>query len=656
MSRSYYSSSIEEFLLEPNNEILGKIVSSETHFNTTPQSTRSWEFQITHLKSVLQTYSEGHIFFEFVIPRMGKRVDVIILLKGLIFLLEYKVGSDTYDQSSITQLVDYCLDLKNFHEGSHEKLIIPILVCTEAPEKQEPLSLNEDGILEPLFSTKSNLNHVLENALDSYSQDSFDTQLWENSSYKPTPTIIEAAKILYEGHDVREISRSDAGAINLAATSDIVKDIIINSRDQRKKSICFVTGVPGSGKTLAGLNIATDNIDVVGEGKAVYLSGNAPLVEVLGEALARDVVQKGKEIGENIRKTDALRAVKKFIQNIHHFRNEYLVDESSPDEKVVVFDEAQRAWDKKHLKNWMKEKGFQDVDASEPEFLISIMDRQEDWCVIVCLVGGGQEINRGEAGLSTWIEALVDKFEDWQIFYPEQIEDDVYSWGTDMSSFLDSERTFVEPDLHLATSIRSFRSEKVSDFVNKIIEGDENSASSLAEQLDNYPIKITRNLNVAKRWLKEKARGSERYGLVADSNAIRLKAEGIFIKSDISPSNWFLDGPEDIRSSFFLEDAATEYGIQGLELDWIAVCWHAGMRWNGESWDLYKFRGTRWNVRNNDYEKKYLLNAYRVLLTRARQGMVIFIPQGNSEDPTSPPEYYDSTFNYMLRCGFENLD
>ena len=629
---TYYYSSINDFLLKPTKEILGEITSSETYFEITPQSIKSWEFQIKHLKTSLNDFSEGSIFFEFNIPRMGKRADVVIIIQGLVIILEYKVGASSYDNSFVDQALDYGLDLKNFHEGSHNKLIVPILVSTNADDYVNNFELYEDNLLEPLKANESNLEQVFKDLVKEFDQESlFDVNEWINSSYKPTPTIIEAAQALYEGHDVKEISRSDAGAINLSLTSEAISKVIQNSRDKHSKSICFVTGVPGAGKTLAGLNIATDKSNDLDESKkTVFLSGNGPLVIVLNEALARDKVKKQKRLGTRITKASAKREVKKFIQNIHHFRDNYLIKEDEvPYEKVVIFDEAQRAWNQNQLEKKMREKGHE-VQMSEPEFLLEVMDRHLDWCVVICLVGGGQEINRGEAGLSPWVDTLEKKYSDWDVYFSDEIDNEIYSWGQDLSRIINSDRSTIIPDLHLSVSVRSFRSENVSAFVNEVIKGNEVNASLISESLEEFPICITRDLNTARDWLKQKARGSERYGLVADSNAIRLKPEGIFVKTDIDPANWFLNDKNDVRSSFYMEDTACEFDIQGLELDWVGICWDAGMRWNDDlGWELFKFSGTKWQERRIETEKKYLLNAYRVLLTRARQGQVIFVPNNN---------------------------
>ena len=653
MQRSYYQSSIEEFLSITSDEILGKITQSERIFNITPKSTSAWLVEIEQLKNTLKNF-QGYIHFEFVIPRMGKRADVVLIIENVIFILEYKAGSDDYDAAAINQATDYALDLKNFHEGSHQQIICPILIASESENEEYILECFDDLIYKTLRSNGLNISSIINDVLSDAKNktNNINHELWLNSSYKPTPNIIEAAQALYEGNKVEEISRSDAGARNLSITSDAIANIITKSKTNNEKAIIFVTGVAGAGKTLVGLNIATDKSKAIGlEKETVYLSGNQPLVDVLSEALARDKI-KNLPNDKKQSKDSALREVKKFIQIVHHFRDEYINNQEKPFEKVVVFDESQRAWDQQKLSSWMKTKKGKNIEMSEPDLLISVLNRHKDWCVIVCLVGGGQEINSGEAGLSTWIKSIDESYLDWKVYLSDQIDNKEYSWGYDFSKVFNSTRTSINPDLHLSVSLRSFRSENLSNYINAIIDCDINKALTLKESLKDYPLKITRNLDDAKRWLRETARGSERYGLVAQTSDRRLKAEGIFVKEKIDAAHWFLDDSNDIRSSFFLEDVATEFEIQGLELDWVGVCWDGSMRKSENGWDLYKFSGSSYQKRNSLHDQKYLLNAFRVLLTRARQGLIVFIPKGDNSDHTRLTKFYDPTYEYLIKCGF----
>lgn len=564
MLRAYYGKSIADFIQEDDLNILGTLAKNHGYQTLEKSQQNAWERQITILKSQLAELT-GYIYFEFSIPRMGKRVDNIVILGDKIFLLEFKIGSEQYDKYAIDQVIDYALDLRNFHEGSHYANLIPILIAEKAP------------IFENNFQTVQNLDHaILLNAHNLHeffklydSNSLMDVAAWEQSSYKPTPTIIEAAQALYQNHDVEGITRSDAGAKNLSATANCISNIIEQAKQGNKKAICFVTGVPGAGKTLAGLNIANQRLKVAEDEHAVFLSGNGPLVQVLQEALARNRAIKNK-----IKKETALKETRAFIQNIHHFRDEYLKNSQAPTEKVVVFDEAQRAWNQHQTSKFMSQKrGQSDFNQSEPEFLIEVMNRHQNWCVIVCLIGEGQEINTGEAGLVAWMQALQSSYPDWQVHYSNLIvNQDNYLQDAAIKSWLST--TGVEQNhLHLATSVRSFRSEKVSAWVHALLDMDEQAKSLWKEIQSNYPIVLTRDLQKAKAWVKAQAKGSERYGLVASSGARRLKALGVHVKNEIDVANWFLNPKYDVRSSYFLEDVATEFDVQGLELDWVCLAW-----------------------------------------------------------------------------------
>ena len=583
--RSYYSNPIKNFIEDDETQILGELTRNHSHALENLQK-NAWIDQIKILKDVFKNKPEGYIFFEFAIPRMGKRVDNIVIIGDLIFVIEFKVGYGKYEKYAIDQVLDYSLDLKNFHQGSHNEKLIPILVSTNAEEKENSIQKYQDLLYKPLFANKENLFEVFSFCFSERGSTNINYNDWQDSTYKPTPSIIEAAQALYKGHNVQEISRSDSGAINLSKTADCINKIINNSKKKSRKSICFMTGVPGAGKTLAGLNIANERMKMAEDENAVFLSGNGPLVEVLREALTRDEVKNAKDDGKKITKKEAAIKANAFIQNIHHFRDEGLISEKAPTEKVVVFDEAQRAWTKQQASSFMtRKKGVADFDRSEPHFLIEVMDRHTDWCSIICLIGGGQEINTGEAGLEEWINSLKENFSDWDIYFSELIiSDDNYLQNNSSKKWI-VENGKSERYLHLAVSVRSFRSEKLSEFIHELLNKKINNAKCLYDEIkDVYPILITRNYDLAKRWIKDNARGSERFGVLASSNARRLRPFGIDVKNDINASNWFLDGKEDIRSSYYMEYVATEFEIQGLELDWTVVSWGADFHIKENNW------------------------------------------------------------------------
>ena len=657
LKRSYYQASASEFMEQPATAILGELVASHT-FDTDVLQRGAWQHQIKVIKQLLSDLPAADVLFEFAIPRMGKRADVVLLTGGIVFVLEYKVGEASYPRHALDQALDYATDLKNFHEGSHHRKIVPVLISTNAQRAPFNDEWFDDDVSRVQCANDDSLHEIIDYFVNNHGSSDLDHTSWVASTYKPTPTICEAAQALYAGHDVTDISRSDAGAINLSKTAECISRIIERSKSSHRKSICFVTGVPGSGKTLAGLNLANQRLNSHDDEHAVFLSGNGPLVTVLREALARDEVSRYKSdpAQGNISKKAALAKASTFIQNIHHFRDENLRTEKPPVEQVVVFDEAQRAWTKHQATRFMREKrGLEDFDQSEPDFLLSVMDRHSDWCAVICVIGGGQEINTGEAGIGEWFDALRGSFGHWDIFVSEGLSNSEHFGGEELEDHMEGLNASNEPDLHLNTAVRSFRSEKVSNFVHSLVEGDSAAACSLMVSLNEYPIVLTRDVDAARKWLRLMVRGTERYGLVASSNAQRLRAIGPDVRVKIDPATWFLNDGMDVRSSYYLEDIATEFDIQGLELDWVGVCWDANLRRNGDEWGLFQFKGTKWMNVNDPDKQSYLINAYRVLLTRARQGMVICVPQGNPNDQTRLPELYDPIYSYLRTCGIPEL-
>lgn len=658
MFNYYYSDKISDFIHKSPETIIGEISVNGRlgHINT---ELYAWEFQINLLKEVLQKH-EGHLFFEFSIPRMGKRVDCLLIIKNIVFVIEFKVGEKEFINQNIEQVWDYALDLKNFHKPSHNLLLVPILVATQAKARQIEImtSSHNDNLVNPLKTNAENIGNTIKEVLSFFEEgENINVGEYVRGSYSPTPTIVEAAIKLYNNHNVEEITRNDAEAINLSITTNYISESIEYAKRNSKKIICFVTGVPGAGKTLVGLKVATEHLDKEKGNTSVFLSGNKPLVDILQEALTRDRVIQEKLIGNKITKKQARESVKAFIQIIHHYRDWYLKKpEEIPYDHIAIFDEAQRAWTKEQtVKFMLQKKGIAEFQYSEPEFLISCLNRHEDWAVVICLVGGGQEINTGEAGISEWLTAIKNQFSDWETRISPNLFDSEYAAQNAIENLKQKSAVVFNDSLHLAVSMRSFRAEYLSKLIKEILDINENAKNTLNQLQDKYPIVLTRDIEKAKMWLKEKARGSERYGIVVSSQAYRLKPLAIDVKTQINHVNWFLDGKDDVRSSFFLEDVATEFQVQGLELDWACVTWDGDLRFDKEGWKTYSFVGTKWQNIHKEIRKKYLINAYRVLLTRARQGMVIVIPAGNMEDHTRQPEFYDTTYNYLKTIGIKTI-
>ena len=711
MNRYFYSASIFSFLHTNAEYVRGKL-SSNSLLDDNALQKDSWLHEITSLQSSLDGL-DGEIFFEYSIPRLGKRADVILLIKNVVIVLEYKVGDKSYERPDLEQVWDYALDLKYFHQKSHELWIVPILVATAASERSQVFqpSKYDDKVLEPVCSNDSTLRAIIDQVLDLLAN-SETPEGWGMSPYNPTPTIVQAATTLYrrknlENKSIADITNHTSEDRTEKATEAVLK-IVEESKRKGQKSICFITGVPGAGKTLVGLDIAI-NLFEENESKkadenrslAVYLSGNGPLVKVLREALARDAVEqeKKKDPKTKYNKTRAHKAVDSFIMDVYHHRDYVLQMVKQPilpgsktlsvdpsvdandgsewlTEHVDIFDEAQRSWNYEQLHNWLsRKKRIQNFPMSEPEFLTWGLDKKKDWAVIVCLVGGGQEINTGEAGISTWLSAIHDSFDNWHVYYPANLKEKEYADGKveeRLSAIPDAQKHPLA-DLHLAVSKRSFRAENLSLFVKALLDVDVELARQQLEKLDaRYPIRLTRDLEKAKAWLRKMHRGTERYGLLVSSQAYRLRPLSIDVRCKPDTVHWFLDDITDIRSSLFLEDAATEFDVQGLELDYAAIVWDGDMIYDPDHvvlskkdrkkaeltqgpWTQRSFTGSAWQNIASDMRRMYQLNAYRVLLTRARQGMVICIPEGNPDDATRLPEFYDPTYEYLKQLGITEI-
>lgn len=655
LPRAWYSASFDVFLAQTTDEVIGHLTRNSS-LPVDPLQRDAWISTVDGLKAPL-TGRSGHLLLEFNIPRMGLRADAVLLLSGCVVILEMKVGESAATTEARNQAWEYALDTKNFHEPSHALPIIPVVLPTKyAPGALPPLQFADDRVARPLVLSPALLPALLDH-LAQARHPALDIDAWTAGRYKPTPTIIEAARHLYANHHVADIVRTEADERNLSDTARRVESLIAEARQQNEKIIVFVTGVPGAGKTLVGLNIATSHREN-NDTHAVFLSGNGPLVTVLREALTRDDVAQRRQRGERTSKAQASKPIKTFIQNVHHFRDEGLRDRDRPPiDRIVIFDEAQRAWNRDKAGRWMRmRKGIADFNMSEPEFLIDYLDRHQGWAAIICMVGGGQEIGSGEAGIGAWIEACTSRFPHWTLCISDRLHDSEYAAGISLREAAARLRVRFFDDLHLTVSMRSFRAESVSAFVKALLDFDASGARShLSTFQDRYPIVITRDRDAAKCWVRSQARGIERYGLLASSKAMRLKPHAIDVRVEADPSLYFLEDAGHVRSSFHLEDCATEFQVQGLELDWTVVTWDADLRRTPNDWSFHDFRGRRWQTVRSAENQRNLRNAYRVLLTRARQGMAIFVPPGSDADSTRIPAHYDSTYAYLKELGLSEL-
>lgn len=661
--KSYYCNTIELFVNDDADSILGKLV--RFSFESNNEQRDAWINQIQHLQvKLLDSQCTGNIIFEYDIVRLGKRIDVILLIKHMVFSLEFKNGIKTFEPRHAEQAEDYALDLKNFHKESEDLYVCPILVATEADERKNRIDVYPDKQVMLQYANKKNLMSCISDVYTMYGSDEeLDFEKWYNSQYCPTPTIIEAAIETYISNTVAEIAHSEAGQEDIDKCENEIHNIIKYAKENNKKCICFVTGVPGAGKTLVGLNLASKTMSEDENNKAVYLSGNGPLVEVLREALIKNSIERKSyediKDKKEIKKTAKI-AVQAFIQAAHAFRKQYILDVNDiPVENVIIFDEAQRCWNKDKLSTWTKNKMNKDIDMSEPQCFIDIMNRRKDWAVMICLVGLGQDIYDGEVGINEWFNSIIKNYPHWDLYYSSEIFRQIEDLNIDKDLLTGYKNAYKRDSLHLSTSIRSFRSEQLSELVDELLAGNSSRVKELYKKIINdYPIYVTRDIKKAKQWARDKVRGSQRCGVIACSSAQRLKPEGIYVPTDIDAVNWFLAPKEDLRSSNAMEIVASEFKVQGLEIDYSVVCWDADLRRVNETWEYYSFKGTKWNKRNKKEQQRYLLNAYRVLLTRARQGMVIFVPEGEDPevDATRNKEYYNRIYNYLINnCGIEKL-
>jgi hypothetical protein len=651
--KAYYCNSIPEFIKDPSANIVGQLVKHAFEINK--EQSDAWENQIQQLQKRLDACGmEGDIIFEYDIVRLGKRIDVILLIRHMVFSLEFKNGKDVFTAQDAQQAEDYAIDIKNFHKESEDLYVCPILIATAAPKYKKPQStdcypdkqihLQRENI-ETLIPKVAELTGL-------YGSDEvIDFQKWFNSPYHPTPTIIAAAVEAYTTHDISEIANSEAGQSDIDACETEIDRVVQYARTNRKKCVCFVTGVPGAGKTLVGLDVVAKNLNKGIDSLSVYLSGNGPLVEVLREALKKSVKEK-KQLNRN---TEA--AINALIQSSFSFKKDNVRTTNPTVEKILIFDEAQRVWNEQKMSS--KHQNDPEMAVSEPKLLYQIMDRHQDWAVMICLVGLGQDIYDGEVGINEWFRCGVEEFQEWELFYSPAIFQQSEDKDIDEQMIRHCSRCHERSSLHLKTSIRSFRADKQCQFVDYLLDNKPEEASRIYSEISiKYPVFITRDINAAKTWARGQVRGSQRCGVLACSSAQRLKPEGVYVPTDIDVKNWFLAPSDDLRSSNMMEVVASEFKVQGLEIDWAVVCWDADLRRKNDcDWDHYSFRGTKWMRRNKAEQKRYLVNSYRVLLTRARQGMVIFVPNGvdPEEDPTRDFAFYDQIYKYLTSCGIREL-
>jgi len=656
-SRSFYAATVAEFLTAVPDQLIGQMSSrlAKLHGQAENDQIKAWMREIELLRSAFSQIGDAAsnwgVLFETPLLRLGRRLDVVVLTPGVVIVLEFKIGSKTYNSQDVAQTEYYALSLRDFHEASQVRTIVPIL-CSDAAASTQ---LNPFPIVDGLSATmRTNAAGLTEALLAAaghpgQNQEPITPHEFETSPYRPTPTIIEAARALYEGHSVADLGRGDASAEKLDSSSERLIEIVVEAKTQKKKVICFVTGTPGAGKTLLGLNIALKS-RVAGAGlpPASLLSGNPPLVHVLIEALAEDAHRN-----RGVARPKARREAGSAIQGLLGFLREH-TDGALPPEQVLVFDEAQRAWDAEvGLKLLGRER-------SEPALFLDIMAKG-DWACLICLVGPGQEINRGEGGLALWGQALKEAEEQgmsWEVWSAPQ----AVSGGPDIgpSGLTNDINLLVKTDerLHLSSAMRAYRSPQQIRWVARLLEGDIAGAATIAATMDEPPAFVTRDLGMARSWLARHRRGGRSVGLLSSSAAVRVIAEGLPPTPRSNEldaiAHWFLRPYQDYRSSSALETPLSEFGCQGLELDYVGLCWGGDLLWN-EGWLPRTMAAPHWRNVKNDDRKTFRINGYRVLLTRARLGTIIYVPPGSADDPSRVPREFDEVAKVLMKAGCQSI-
>jgi len=614
----------------------------------------AWLQSVALLQTALMDWPAAlhwRVVLEFSILRLGKRIDAVLVTPAGLVVLEFKVGSSAFDAAAKRQVEDYALDLQDFHAGSRWHPIVPVLVATDGrpapPVWPLPLGFGVAGsVLEASAATLGTLLRDLMGGLDAPALP-LDVAAWELARYAPVPSIIDAACTLYDRHDVAEIAFASAEKKNLSDTTGAILAAIRTAKENSRKIIVFVTGVPGAGKTLCGLNavFAVDRRD-----DATYLTGNPTLVHVMREALARDAAKRGQvQIGK------ARQNMEKAVQALPAFRDHYVHTGDTPSEHVIVVDEAQRAWSGAYAVRKSSARAVKLAD-SEAGHLLDAMARHADWAAVVCLIGGGQEIHDGEGGVAEWGRALEARPE-WSVQAAPEV-----TTATDTRQRLPVLAGLrLDALLHLDVPVRSIRNHFVADWVNAVLQGDGAQAAVIAREHGSMPFALTRDLAVLRNYLRAAARGQRRAGLVASSGAKRLRADGMGAElphmDAALVAHWFLDRwPEDVRASDALEVLGTEFSVQGLELDHVGLCWGGDLVRGPRGWQPRAFVGTKWQRVADPERRSNRLNTYRVLLTRARYGTVIWVPRGEVGDRTRRPEEFDAVAAFLAKCGVSELE
>lgn len=652
--RAWVSLSIEDLAALSPRDVAAQLAYAQAarHGTLELAQRHAWEAEAVLLRGALRgADTSWRVLFECDLLRLQKRLDAVVVTDRAIFVLEFKHGARTFEAQALRQAEDYALDLYDFHAGSRAHPVVPILVATEAPPASFDPPLFWHAVSPVLRSNNAQLGTLIAAVQSGIGLPgkALNATAWEAAPYRPVPTVLEAATLLYRRNSVAEIAAARADAPNLTRTAAAIERVIARARSESLNVVVFVTGIPGAGKTLCGLNVVFGALRSHG---AAFLSGNVPLVTVLREALARDAAPSGGRM-----LTQARRKAQTALQNVHRFLEHYVVHgDHVPEARVIVFDEAQRAWNEAQATR-NTQRRVSRLSMSEPGHALEIMGRHEEWSVIVALIGGGQEINTGEAGLAEW-GRVIEANARWRaIAAPRTIA------GDDPTQRLaDSRPGWLEfdPDLDLTLPIRSVRGAAASPWVDAVLRGEAGEAAAIAAEAGGVPFVVARDLDALRDGLRRLGRGLRRAGLVASAGARRLRAEGLGVQVP-EVADWFLNRWPDIRSSEALETFATEYDCQGLELDVVGLAWGGDFVRAAEGWRPRRFAGDRWlNVRSAE-ERRFILNTYRVLLTRSRYETVLWVPRGSIvggsfHDTTRDAGEMDAIADFLIACGAGTLE
>ncbi len=612
-----------------------------------PEQIEAWATSLAALKAVVAQPGAGDwtILLEYDLLRLERRIDAVLLTDRLIFVLEFKDRATAFQPEDLRQVEDYALDLRDFHAGSRAHPILPVLVATHAPDPRNDWPLPIPAVTPVLRANLGSLSTLIVEAQGRFPRPKvcLDGAAWATAAYRPVPGIVDAAKMMFARHGVEDIAAARADTANLTRTTAAIRDAVDQARKQDERLVIFVTGIPGAGKTLCGLNV------VFGEQNehAAFLTGNAPLVAVLREALARDAKAASRR--------QPLREARGFLQNVHRFLEAHIRDANHPPpEHLVVFDEAQRAWDAAQATRHTQRRTSVLTD-SEPAHMLEIMSRPPGWSVIVALVGHGQEINTGEAGLAEWGRVIEAAEGRWRALAAPGVvgaAEAAQCLSTGPAPWLS-----LDPALDLRVPIRSVRDAAGAAWVNAVLSGEAETAARIAAGTD-LSYFLTRDLAAARTALRQHIRGLRRAGLVCSSGARRLRADGLghVLHGPDEAVRWFLDRWPDVRASDALEVCATEYACQGLELDMVGLAWGGDFIRMRDGWQVRNFAGTRWNSVRRQQEQHFVRNTYRVLLTRARYETVIWVPPGDDADVTRAAGEFDAVAAYLMSCGARPLE